>query len=345
MFAGGFDLPAASAVCVPDPERRLDELEVLDVLDSLVRKSLLQVERSDHAVRYSLLETIRQFAEERRADRNEGQAVRDRHAAWFADRAEQAFADFRSPREALAHAFVDGEIANLRAAYNWARGRTDPEPAIRIAAIRANEDPRFEPFVWAYTDLAQVALFSGDPPGALALSHAGASHPVDAHDHFVLGFELAVRGWVGEPVVGLELDEAVARINERGVPMAVALGLGAQARALELAGEGEALVVAKLEQAIDLLVATGNRFLAETIRTRLLVRLAAAEDPRLALEGFTEIVTAWRENGDTAFAAARADLGPDRFDELAAEGSELSYRAAGDLALDRIRAALVNGWG
>ena len=47
------------------------------------------------------------------AESNDGDAARDRHAAWFADPAEQVFKDFRSPREALAYAFVDGEIGRF----------------------------------------------------------------------------------------------------------------------------------------------------------------------------------------------------------------------------------------
>ena len=59
VFAGGFDLAAACAVrwCV-------DDLATLDVLDALVRKSLLVADRSSGRTRFSMLETIRQFAEE-----------------------------------------------------------------------------------------------------------------------------------------------------------------------------------------------------------------------------------------------------------------------------------------
>jgi predicted ATPase len=67
-----------------------------------------------------MLETIRQFAEERLAESGEGEATRDRHAAFFADQAEAMFELFRGPDEALAYRFIDDEMANLRAAFRWA---------------------------------------------------------------------------------------------------------------------------------------------------------------------------------------------------------------------------------
>ena len=61
VFAGGFDLQSACAVAgLDDP----DDYAILDVLDALVRKSLLVADRSSGRTRYSMLETIRQFAEE-----------------------------------------------------------------------------------------------------------------------------------------------------------------------------------------------------------------------------------------------------------------------------------------
>src|SRR5277367_2072750 len=61
VFAGGFDLQSACVVAGTDD---LDEYAVLDLLDALVRKSLLVADRSAGRTRYSMLETIRQFAEE-----------------------------------------------------------------------------------------------------------------------------------------------------------------------------------------------------------------------------------------------------------------------------------------
>ncbi|MGB9222497.1 ATP-binding protein, partial [Mycobacterium sp.] len=62
VFAGGFDLESACAITGSD-----DDLVVLDLLDALVRKSLLVADRSAGRTRYSMLETIRQFAEEQLA--------------------------------------------------------------------------------------------------------------------------------------------------------------------------------------------------------------------------------------------------------------------------------------
>ncbi len=59
VFAGGFDLQSACAVMGSD-----DDFATLDLLDALVRKSLLVADRSSGRTRFSMLETIRQFAEE-----------------------------------------------------------------------------------------------------------------------------------------------------------------------------------------------------------------------------------------------------------------------------------------
>src|SRR6476661_7186644 len=61
VFSGGFDLQSACAVAGSDD---LDEYALLDLLDALVRKSLLIADRSTGRTRFSMLETIRQFAEE-----------------------------------------------------------------------------------------------------------------------------------------------------------------------------------------------------------------------------------------------------------------------------------------
>ena len=75
VFAGGFDLQSACAVAGFDD---LDDYAILDLLDALVRKSLLVADRSSGRTRFSMLETIRQFAEEQLVASGAATEVRDR---------------------------------------------------------------------------------------------------------------------------------------------------------------------------------------------------------------------------------------------------------------------------
>jgi tetratricopeptide (TPR) repeat protein len=145
VFAGGFTLKSATTIS------ELDEYEVLDILDSLVRKSLLHVDRGDSDVRYAMLETIRQFAEEALAATGTSDETRDRHAHYFADQTDIAFAAFPTEDEWLAYRFVDTEISNLTAAFQWAMSRHDTDTAVRIAAniqIIARNRSRTETVGW-----------------------------------------------------------------------------------------------------------------------------------------------------------------------------------------------------
>src|SRR5262249_31992872 len=81
VFAAGFDLAAAVAV---GGEAGGAEYALWDVVDSLVRKSRLVVERAGGHARYGMSETIRQFAQEQLAATGTIGAIRDRHARYFA---------------------------------------------------------------------------------------------------------------------------------------------------------------------------------------------------------------------------------------------------------------------
>lgn len=131
VFAGGFVLEAAERVCSGGSIATAD---VLYVLDSLVRKSLIIVERLRNAVRYRQLETIRQFAEERLATMGESEVVRGRHAQFFAEDAETHHKVWRSPHQLMAYLWFDQEMDNLRAAFRWARDQDDVDIAVRIAS-------------------------------------------------------------------------------------------------------------------------------------------------------------------------------------------------------------------
>jgi predicted ATPase/class 3 adenylate cyclase len=124
VFAESFDLDAAEAVC------GFGDMEAFDVtglLGSLVDKSLVVAEPAGPALRYRLLETIRQFAAERLAETGDGQAVAmaAAHCAHYLSVAETAAPHLTGPEQGRWLARLDGEQANLRRAAAYAASRPD----------------------------------------------------------------------------------------------------------------------------------------------------------------------------------------------------------------------------
>ena len=149
VFAGGFDLQSACAVAgIDDP----DDYAVLDLVDALVRKSLLVADRSSGRTRFAMLETIRQFAEEQLVAGGEASEIRASHSRYFAGREADIMALWDSPRQRQAHDWVTLELANLRTAFRWAADHGDLDVAATIATyggwlgICAEN---YEPIAWA----------------------------------------------------------------------------------------------------------------------------------------------------------------------------------------------------
>src|SRR5277367_3144060 len=149
VFAGGFDLESACAVAGFDDA---DDLDVLDLLDALVRKSLLVADRSAGRTRYSMLETIRQFAEEQLVARGEAATVRSAHARHFAQCETDILALWDSPRQQQAYDWFATELANLRTAFRWAADQGDLDVAATIATYAGwlgAAVQTYEPIAWA----------------------------------------------------------------------------------------------------------------------------------------------------------------------------------------------------
>jgi predicted ATPase len=149
VFAGGFDLESACAVAGSDD---FDDYTVLDLLDALVRKSLLVADRSAGRTRYSMLETIRQFAEEQLAASGEANTVRSAHARYFAGREADIMAVWDSARQREAYTWFTAELANLRTAFRWAAEHSDLDTAAAIttyAGFLGVMIETFEPATWA----------------------------------------------------------------------------------------------------------------------------------------------------------------------------------------------------
>jgi predicted ATPase/class 3 adenylate cyclase len=149
VFASGFDLRSACAVAGSDD---LDEYAILEVLDALVRKSLLVADQSASRTRYSMLETIRQFAEEQLVARGEAPEIRAAHARYFAGREADIMALWDGPRQREAYDWVTVELANLRTAFRWGADHGDLDAGAAIAAYAALLCcflEKYEPLSWA----------------------------------------------------------------------------------------------------------------------------------------------------------------------------------------------------
>jgi predicted ATPase/class 3 adenylate cyclase len=128
VFAGGFDLAAVCAVVDSS-----DEYVTLNVLDELVRKSLVVADRTTEHARFTMLETIRQFAEEQLVASGGADEARTAHATYFAGRERDVLALWDSPRQRETYEWFATEFANLRAAFRWAFDREDLDGAAAIA--------------------------------------------------------------------------------------------------------------------------------------------------------------------------------------------------------------------
>ncbi len=129
VFMGGFDLEACrEVVCDND----LASHQVLDVLALLIDKSLVVAESTDGATRYRLLETIRQYTQEKLSESPEAIAVRGRHRDYFSAMAATLDAPGDTSLELLLDQ-AEANIDNLRAAFAWSRENFDTDSALLLA--------------------------------------------------------------------------------------------------------------------------------------------------------------------------------------------------------------------
>jgi predicted ATPase/class 3 adenylate cyclase len=133
VFAGGFALEAAEAVCAG---AGVDELETVDLLTRLVDKSLVAAEElPDGTARYALLETLRQYGRARLVAGGGAAALHERHAAHYLALTEEAESALEGPQQAAWYDRLEREHDNLRAALGWWIDRQDASHALRLAGV------------------------------------------------------------------------------------------------------------------------------------------------------------------------------------------------------------------
>jgi predicted ATPase/class 3 adenylate cyclase len=131
VFVGGLDLEAAEKVCGTDP---LSSDDVLDLLASLVEKSLVLHDEHEEASRYRMLETIRDYAREKLTQDGALAESAARHVHHFFAIAKLARVGMQGPEQAEWIQRLEADIDNLRAAAARAlAGEVDPFIAVKMA--------------------------------------------------------------------------------------------------------------------------------------------------------------------------------------------------------------------
>jgi predicted ATPase/DNA-binding winged helix-turn-helix (wHTH) protein len=281
VFAGGWTVESAEAVAAGAP---IDEPAVLDLLASLVEKSLVVPERDTG--RFRLLDTVREYALERLEASGEAAAVRSRHLAWFLRLAEAASTEIVGPAQAEWLARLDPERGNFLAAHAWCdHAEGGAEQGLRLVrALRRYAVNRGMPGLARRMVLEALAR-----PGADARTLARCRALFDAGQlGSWMGRYAEARGFLAESL-------AIARALGDAAREEAAL----QALGLVLMGLGDlAAAGAHFEEALERARALGNRreLAAALIALAQLRRLEGRPDAAGTLYG--EAAAIARELGD-----------------------------------------------
>jgi predicted ATPase len=125
VFAGGRTLEAMEEIC--DPE---EDLEVLEVVESLLEKCLIRQEEADGEPRFVMLETIHEYAREKLEASGEAEEIKRLHAAYFLALAEEAEPELVGPDQVAWMDRLETEHDNMRSALSWALGKGRIEMAL-----------------------------------------------------------------------------------------------------------------------------------------------------------------------------------------------------------------------
>jgi non-specific serine/threonine protein kinase len=207
IFAGGWTLGLASTV-VPDS----DEFAMLDHHSQLIDKSIVVVASEESAsLRYSFLETVRQFLLEKLNESGEAERAREAHFKAMLDLAERAYAE-RATREEFWTAELEIESDNIRVALEYAR-EVDSEKYLNLVGALA----------WFWIVKTHIAEGREHLPTALAASAVEPSRPTRARALWGAAHMLALQGETSEARAWIE--EARSMSRDLGDTREIALAL------------------------------------------------------------------------------------------------------------------------
>jgi predicted ATPase/class 3 adenylate cyclase len=302
VFAGGCTLDAAEAVCSGEG---IDPDTVFELLASLVARSLVIAEEHGLETRYRLLETIRQYGEERLTEAGETDRWRARHADYYAGVLNQILHHDRR-EEVFWAARLRTEQDNLLAAWSWAIDTRNIDTAFSILAGFA---PREVWFRWPLLLDGEVAL---ELPGAAA------------HPGYPLALAVSARfaSNRADVTVTEELCRRAAEANERRDPHDWRVEeVICDARSIIAVTVGAFADAARLDEQAAAIARTGGDLADASLQLGVAasIYLVGGDAPRaVPLAG--EALTLARQIGDPALiasgllvvGAAVAETDPDR---------------------------------
>ncbi len=181
VFAGSAGLAAIEAICSGSP---LTRREIVGLLASLVDRSLVEADtRPESADRFRLLFPVRDYAREHAAVSGELDELERRHAAFYADRADEAEANLIGPDAPAWVARIRLDVDDIRAVLAWSQRSGERESALRIIAALGpfweEYDRRHE---WIERTIALVSTPGATPTTTRARALVSTSNLIEAWD-------------------------------------------------------------------------------------------------------------------------------------------------------------------
>jgi tetratricopeptide (TPR) repeat protein len=280
-FNGGWTLEAAEVICGPGVS-----LDVLDGLGTLIDHSMVRSgePQDDGEPRFTMLETIREFAVERLALSGEADELRRRHAERFRDLAEEAEGHLTREDRVLWLTRLEGEHDNIRAALDWAERAQDAENGLRTAAA-----------MWRFwLQRGHLSEGRGRLERLLSLPGAEARGPVRARALGALG---GITYWQNDyPPMRAAYEEAVDIAREVGDPKLLAsalLDLSSIPHLEQDADGAEAI----LREALATAEEAGDRALTAELWSNIAFLEVLRDNPAGAIELRRRAIEILREEG------------------------------------------------
>jgi tetratricopeptide (TPR) repeat protein len=289
VFAGGWTFEAAETIC--------NNLDVFEYLPHLINKSLVVMNDAGDEPRYSLLETIRQYARDKLLENGEGEGTRNRHLDYFLAMAETAEEYMLTSMAGKWMNQLEIELDNMRTALEWGPSN-NIESALRVAGALAyfwlTKSHELEGLRWITEALAQSKSIPGQWKNLSDQQIRNRAKALNA---------IAILSYSqGQNVeIYTAAKEAVALWRQIGEKRYLAIALGYLAISNVFLGNGAEALTAKDEALMFARESNDKFFLAVTLSVTVQVAAVIQGDFKIARAYSEKAIAIMRENGNHWF--------------------------------------------